>query len=609
MNYFEQDYKTFREDPKEGSALLANFVAEIVQETRFIDGINDTSNLVVKGKMPNPRKDEEGQEEWIDLPEIEITGDEFAAMKWTTRRWGIRCVIYPGGGVAEDLRTHMQTKSHPPVKVVYKQTGWELIDKKRTYLHVGGGITKSGNNPAISVVLPPELSRYDLTCPHDARDCVAATLRLLSLTRQDVTWPLLSATLAPLYGQVDFACHVAGRTGSFKSELCSLFQSHYGAGMDARHLPGSWSSTSGANLALAFYARNAAFVLDDFVPNGTSWQQKQYQQSADAIIRSQGNQSGRARLTDTSRLQQTMYPRGLILSTGEDTPEGHSVRARMMVLEISPGEIDPASLTEAQAARPFYCGTVAWLAQELAGNPADLAPRANLIRDENRDVGHSRTPGMMGRMIAVAEHFLATALGAGFIDKRQHDRLAAEAASGIAAAAGRQSGMLEDADPVDVFMAALRQTLATGGGHLRLLNGGTPVQAPVMGWEKKTYRDGMDLWAARGQCLGWIKPKYDELYLDMTGGYSVVKRVAGADVPLSKQTLMKRMKEAGWLLRTDDGRGRNTVRVVADGHSRQALCLSLAKALDLKELKDDDGDDGDDSGQPAADDIDGGDDE
>ena len=46
---------------------------------------------------------------------------------------------------------------------------------------------------------------------------------------------------------------------------------------------------------------------------------------------SSGNQAGRARLTDTSNLQQTFYPRGVIFSTGEDTPEGHSVRARMMI--------------------------------------------------------------------------------------------------------------------------------------------------------------------------------------------------------------------------------------------------------------------------------------
>lgn len=598
MNYAEQDYKTYAEDPKEGMRLLCNFVAEIVQETRFIDGINDSTSLVIRGLMPNPDPD---AEEPIELPEIEISGEEFAGMKWVTRRWGVRCVIYPGSGVVEDLRTHLQTKSRPEVRHVYKQTGWELIDGKRTYLHVGGGITKDGNNGRISVLLPPELARYELSCPNDPAASVRASLMLLELTDKATTWPLLAATLAPLYGPVDFAVHITGRTGSFKSEVCSLFQSHYGAKMDARHLPGSWSSTANAIEALAFMARNAVFCLDDFVPMGTSWQQKQYQQNADKIIRAQGNQAGRARLTDTSRLQQTYYPRGLILSTGEDTPEGHSVRARMLILELTAGEIDPDELSTAQELRPCYPGTIRWLAQELAGHPADLTARVNQIRAELRDVGHSRTPGMLGRLIAVAEHFLATALGAGFISKAEHDKKAAEAISAIVAAGGRQKSYLEDADPVDIFLAALRQAVASGGGHFRLINGGTPANAAVMGWSEEKYRDGMDLWKSRGPCIGWVKPRADELYLDVVAGYAVVKKTAGAEMPLSKQTLFKRMKDSGALVRTDEGRGRNTIRVTAENHPRQVLCLSLSRALDLKEIDDDERDDDDDAGDiPTA---------
>lgn len=596
MNYEEAGYKTYRDDPKDGMQVLANFVAEIVRETRFIDGINDTTSLVVRGMMPNPKPEAErgqGEPEYIELPEVEISGDEFAGMKWVTRRWGIRCVIYPGSGVADDLRTHIQTKSNPVVRHVYKQTGWEVIGGKRTYLHVGGGVTKSGNDPNISVLLPPELTRYDLRCDCEPRECVAATLRLLTLADPTITWPLLAATLAPLYGPVDFAVHLTGRTGSFKSEVCSLFQSHYGAGMDARHLPGSWSSTANAIEALAFMTRNAVFCLDDFVPMGTSWQQKQYQQNADKIIRSQGNQSGRARLTDTSRLQQTMYPRGLILSTGEDTPEGHSVRARMLIMELTPGTISPDDLTACQECRCKYNGTMLWLAQELAGHPADLTGRVNMIRTELRDVGHSRTPGMLGRLIACAEHFLASALGAGFITKPQHDRLVSEAQTAIVAAGNRQRGYLEDSDPVDIFLAALRQVLGAGGGHLRTTNGGQPIDAGVMGWirdENYSRGDEVQVFRARGPTIGWVRPRADELYLDVTTGYNVVKKAAGADMPLSKQTLFKRLKDSGSLLRVDDARGRNTIRIQAENHPRQVLCLSLAKALELKETEDD-GDD------------------
>lgn len=611
MNYEERDHKTYREDPKEGLQIMCNFTAEIVTETRFVDGINDTTSLILRGRMPHPDPEatDEEKAEGLELPEIEISGEEFAGMKWVTRRWGVRCVIYPGSGIVDDLRTHIQTSSTPQVRHVYKQTGWEVINGKRVYLHVGGGITKTGNDGSISVLLPPELTRYNLACQEEPGHCVRSVLGLVNLARPDLTWPLLAASLAPLYGPVDFAVHLTGRTGSFKSEVCSLFQSLYGAGMDARHLPGSWSSTANAIEALAFMTRSAVFCLDDFVPMGTSWQQKQYQQNADKIIRSQGNQSGRARLTDTSRLQQTMYPRGLILSTGEDTPEGHSVRARMLILELVAGEIEPGKLSQAQALRKCYPGAVAFLAQELAGHPVALAPRVEQWRDDHRDIGHSRTPGMLGRLVAVAEHFLATALGAQFITKPQHDAYRAQAERAIMEAGSRQKGYLEDADPVDIFLAALRQALGSGAGHLRTLNGGTPADAAVMGWtsEGSRARGELEVFKARGPLIGWVKPRADELYLDTTTGYSVVKKVAGAEMPLSKQTLFKRMKDSGVLLRVDEGRQRNTIRVVAENHPRQVLCLSLARALELKETEDetDDADDDDDGDDADADDDDG----
>jgi hypothetical protein len=36
-----------------------------------------------------------------------------------------------------------------------------------------------------------------------------------------------------------------------------------------------------------------------------------------------------------SSLRSVYYPRGLILVTGEDVPKGHSLRARLVVLELA----------------------------------------------------------------------------------------------------------------------------------------------------------------------------------------------------------------------------------------------------------------------------------
>jgi hypothetical protein len=589
MHYEVSGYQSYRIDPKDGPQLMANFVARITKEVRITDGMRTDTVLTVEGEMPPPKeKRHDHKAEATKLPPVEVGTEEFNSMSWVVREWGVRCVIVPGSGVKDDLRAMIQSQSEPEVTTIYRHTGWqEVPGKGRCYLHCGGAITADGNDPTVQVRMPNELNRYDLSDGAKVKpaEAIRATLQLLELTTPEVVWPLIGCTLAPLFGPVDFACHVTGRTGTFKSELMSLFQSHYGPGMDSRHLPGSWSSTVNAIEALAYLAANAPFVLDDFVPQGTSYAVRQLQGNADRIIRAQGNQAGRARLTDTSNMQATMYPRGVILSTGEDTPEGHSVRARMLILELSPGDIEPPKLTAAQARRSLYPGTVAWLARRLARKPVDLTERTNELRAAYRQIGHSRTPGMLGRIRATCEAFLAAAQEDGVITPATHKRLRSNAAAAIESAGARQVTYLENADPVEMFLLAIRRTVATGAGHFRSLNGGVPRDAVELGWSAEAAVGEMNTYKSRGQTIGWVNSAKDEMFLDMTGGYPIVKK-AMPDMSLTQQTLLKRLKDAGALIRVDDGRQRNTIRVTAENHPRNVVALSLSSTMELKEVAD-----------------------
>jgi hypothetical protein len=67
-------------------------------------------------------------------------------------------------------------------------------------------------------------------------------------------------------GNADFALHLAGETGAFKSELAALHQQHFGCGMNRENLPAAWSSTGNALEVLAFHAKDALLVIDDFAP-------------------------------------------------------------------------------------------------------------------------------------------------------------------------------------------------------------------------------------------------------------------------------------------------------------------------------------------------------
>lgn len=589
MEYEEVDYRTYRRDNDGNTELMANFIGRITEECHYIDGMSTTTELTMEGSMPGIDAKTTQLIE-VKLPPVRIKAEDFPGMAWVLPSWGVRAVIRPGTSMKDDLRAAIQLNSKPTVKTVYRHIGWAEDKGPARYIHAGGAMKKGGNDPHVSSLLPPELRRFDLTTDLKPEVGLAATLALVDLAPPAVTFPLIAGTLTPIFGPVDFAMHVTGRTGTFKSELMSLMQSHYGPTMDARRLPGSWSSTANALEAQAYLCKNAAFVVDDFIPSGTSWQVRAYQATADKILRAQGNQAGRARLTDVSALQTTMYPRGIILSTGEDTPEGHSVRARMYIMELSPGDIEVKNLSAAQARRAEYVATVAGLTRYLAGNIPILAGFKDEVEEERKHwlgVGHSRTPSMLARIAVTWRRLMEWAKELGY-KKRQTDAIYEAARKWIRESGERQQTYLEEADPVDIFTAAIRQALSAGIGHFRTKTGAVPRTPELLGWTKESSGndDEMPLFKARGQTMGWVSWDKNTLYLDVNTGYAVIKKVSGSEISITKQTMLRRLKDAAVLTESDEIRQRNTVRITAEGHGRTVVALSLSKTLEQNEVKD-----------------------
>lgn len=581
--YETLDNRTYRVVDGERQ-LLANFIARIIEETRFVDGANTETYLTLEGVGPGDSEDPNEEPEPTIHPAVTMPASSFAGMGWALSSWGARAVISPGSSVKEDLRTSIQLASRPKITTVYRHLGWDKAGNR--YMHAGGAISKDGNDNKVRVELPQELQHYKLELgdKKTTRRAVECTLAVLSVAPGSITWPLLAATVAPILGACDYGMHLTGRTGTYKSELTSLFQSHYGSEMDARHLPGSWSSTGNALEAQAYYAKNALFTIDDFVPTGTTWQQRAYQTTADKLFRAQGNQAGRARLTDTSNLQTAMYPRGLILSTGEDTPDGHSVRARMMILELAPGDVNLKKLTVSQQNRLLLKYTLGGFVQWVAATKPDIKPYAQKVRDANLGVGHARTPAMLGNLVASIAQFLAWCHQSGAVSKAEAEALLGTATKEIIDAGKRQITYLETIDPVEIFAAAMRDVFGRRLGHIRTQSGGIPRKAELLGWiRQEDSQSDVPTFTSHGPCIGWINWDAGELYLNAELGYNVVKKAAGAEITLSKQTLMKRLKEAGTLTRTDDARQRNTVRITAERHPHQVLSLSIPLVLDTSE--------------------------
>ncbi len=119
-------------------------------------------------------------------------------------------------------------------------------------------------------------------------------------------------------------------------------------------------------------------------------------------------------------------PRGLILSTGEDVPRGHSVRGRTFILELergSDGCLDRLTPYQQDAANGLYAAAMAaflrWLAGRYEEVQAEMPTRVTELRSRAyRESAHPRTPEIVANLaygwevflrFVLAEHILSEA--------------------------------------------------------------------------------------------------------------------------------------------------------------------------------------------------------
>jgi hypothetical protein len=320
---------------------------------------------------------------------------------------------------------------------------------------------------------------------------------------------------------------------------------------------------------------------------------------ADRVFRGQGNNSGRTRCRTDGTIRSTRAPRGVIVSTGEDTPRGESLRSRMMVLEVSPGEVDLAKLTvlQGKAADGLLAGAlsafVAWLAPQYGevygGLKAETVGYRDRVLTELKAEGtHGRTPDIAAGLVAGWRWFLDFAVDVGVIDREERERLARRAWDAIKAAAAAQAESLASAEPASQFLRLLSAALASGQAHLAGLDdldGPPSVESAggkkeLLGWRQVTTGTGdyqESEWQSRGKLIGWADK--DGVYLEPESAYAEAQKMAreqGESLPVTLRTLGKRLRERGLLVAWDKDRQRNTVRkTLGELVSREVLHLRI----------------------------------
>jgi hypothetical protein len=560
---------------------MCNFAALIVEVVTHDDGAERTTVFGIEGSRADGRP----------LQRAEVPAQEFPRLEWVTPAWQGQAVVYAGQGTSDHLRAALELLScDRTYRTEFLHTGWRRIGERWYYLHAGGAIGPNGLAADVAVSLPEALAGFKLPTPPTAKELAAAvraSLGLLDgLAPDRIVFPLLAAVYRAVLGDCDFSPHLAGPTGVFKSELAALAQQHFGAGLDARHLPGSWSSTGNALEGVAFAAKDALLTVDDFAPTGSVHDLQRFHREADRILRAQGNRAGRLRMRADASLRAAKPPRGLILSTGEDTPRGQSLRSRLLTTEVSPGDVNVERLTACQknAAAGLFAQSLAgflhWLAPQYADVRGRLRQEQADLRDNAKTEGqHARTPGIVADVALGLRYFLDFAEEAGASTPAGAAALWERGWKALTQAAAEQVVHIAAAEPTSQFLRLLLAALGSGRAHVAAPDGNPPQDAEGWGWRRKpvgALDHASDEWQLQGKRIGWVDE--DNLYLGPDAAFAEVQRLAGEQgesLPISPRTLNKRLHERGLLaaVETHAGKTRFTIRRTLEGQCREVICL------------------------------------
>jgi hypothetical protein len=284
----------------------------------------------------------------------------------------------------------------------------------------------------------------------------------------------------------------------------------------------------------------------------------------------------------------SLPPRGPIVATGEDLPKGQSLQARLVIVQIAPGDVCISRLSDAQAAAENgkYALAMAAYVQRLArladagGLASYLEARRRQLRAEAISGAHTRMPDNIASLMVGAEEFLNFAVEVGAVTNSEMANLRAQAWEALNEQATAQMSLASGSDPASRFIALIAGNVSAKRANIAGTNGQAPINATALGWDYKGSGQHETM-VANGPVIGWIDG--DDLYLEAEAAMACAKTFAreqGNELPFTDKRIHKSLQEAGQLKTSEVDR--NTVRKTLDGRRRYVLHLSAKTVLGIE---------------------------
>lgn len=126
----------------------------------------------------------------------------------------------------------------------------------------------------------------------------------------------------------------------------------------------------------------------------------------------------------------------------------------------------------------------------------------------------------------------------------------------LGAVADSQAEAQAASDPVRRFLELLPALFLSGRAHLKGTHAEEPEHSERLGWAHDPGAPPDDR-RPLGKCIGWEDAENGVLYLEPTACYAEVQALSGGEndpLPVSKNTLWKRLREKGLIVVEEAGR-------------------------------------------------------
>lgn len=534
-----------------------------------------------------------------EVRRVTVPAAEFSGLGWVLRELGPEWNVYAGMSTAGKVRQcaqHLTEEDGFEAQHLYQHTGWIERDGEHVFLAANGGLGPNGLITEVGTELPGKLALVEFPEPSDGealRGDALAYLHFLTLATPAITAPLFALPAAAILGEfrsIDFVPHLYGKTGSFKTEEAALIQRAFGRRFNRMNLPAGWNSTPNALGLMTFLGKNIVLTIDDLKPEGTATEQARARATYHLIARSTGNGVSRGRMNADGTLRQDHYPQGVILSTGEDVPGGHSATGRSLLIEVGPGDIRQSVLTELQKAGDagafahVTSSIISYVARnwdKVRSDYLDLIDQ-HLVTLRAKPMAHARHAETHALLLSASAFWLSCLVELRAITQQEADDALQVCWEGIDAVGAAQAEVTIDADPCDQFIRMISVAIASGEAHLAdPMDNGQPSNCTVLGWRSQMVRVGDHLdpdYRPRGTLIGWADDR--GIFLLPESALNVVQtlgRQQSVSIPWAAKTLGKRLGEGGLLLSTE--RERNTQKIRVAGSMQRVWHIAMSKVV------------------------------